>query len=149
MRTFRLKKFALDRPVVLSEETGRERGSEVFSVVTFPRRTITGRDRITRRRISWAESPSEGVVGYRLYWAANGSVGYDSDFVDVGRVTAVILPDDVPSFPRVTGQVEIGITAVSRSGNESDMCIVAVFFDFTRPDMPLNLKIEAMKGEGC
>jgi hypothetical protein len=73
-------------------------------------------------------------------------VDYGSRFADVGEVTALVLPDDVPSFPRVTGQMEIGITSVGRSGNESDMLVVSAFFDFSRPDAPLNVKLEEVEG---
>ena len=144
MRTFRLKKYVPDRPLVLSEKGGHGREPEVSREITCPSRIIEGRDRVKRRKISWDASPSPDVIGYRVYWAANESVSYDSDFVDVGQVTAIVLPDDVPSFRRVTGQVEIGITALSRSGNESDMGIVEAFFDFTRPGMPLHLRIEML-----
>lgn len=148
MRTFRLKKLVLNRPAVLGEETGRGADSEAFGVISGPSRSITGRDRITRRRISWDASPSPGVAGYRIYWAVNKGVGFDSDFGEVGRATSLILPDDVPSFPLVTGRMEIGITARSRSGNESDMCIVAAFVDFTRPDMPMNVRLDAKFNSG-
>ena len=72
-------------------------------------------------------------------------VDYDSSFADVGDVTVLVLPDDIPSFPLVAGPVEIGITAVGGSGNESDMRVLSVFVDFTRPDVPLNVKLEDME----
>jgi hypothetical protein len=158
MRTFRLKKLVLKRPVVLGGETGLGSDSGAFGVIPGSSRIIAGRDRMNRKRISWDASPSPDVVGYRIYWAANKIVDFDSDFGDVGHVTSLTLPNDVPAFPRVTGRMEIGITALSRSGNESDMCTVAVFVDFARPHTPMNLKIEgkfgfgdgeAMKEAGC
>ncbi|MBN2033830.1 MAG: hypothetical protein JW836_11180 [Deltaproteobacteria bacterium] len=143
MRTFRLKRLILDRPVVLEGEAGLRRESEILSVVADRVRTVTGADRMKRRRVSWNPSLSPDVVGYRIYWAVNKSVSYDADFSNVGCTTSLILPDDVPHFPLTVGRVEIGITALNRSGNESDMTIVAAFIDFSRPDVPLNLKIEA------
>jgi hypothetical protein len=148
MKTFRLRKFLLAQPIVLSEKTGRGPDSAISGVFTGSARTIEGRDRISRKRISWNPSSSPGVSGYRIYWAVNGKVGYDSDFADVGLVTALRLPDDVPSFPHVTSPMEIGVTALSRSGNESDMTIVSAFVDFARPEMPCNLKIRNMKEAG-
>jgi hypothetical protein len=144
MRTFRLKKYVPDRPLFLSEMSRHGREPEVSGHIIGPSRIIEGGDRVRRRKISWDLSPSPDVIGYRVYWAVNERVSYHSEFADVGLVTAIVLPDDVPSFRRVTGQVEIGITAVSRSGNESDMGIVEAFFDFTRPGMPLHLRIETI-----
>jgi hypothetical protein len=129
---------------MLGGESARSRDSEALTATAGPSRIIEGGERVRRRKISWDPSPSPDVIGYRVYWAVNESVSYESDFVDVGQVTAIVLPDDVPFFRRLTGQVEIGITAVSRSGNESDMGIVEAFFDFTRPGMPLHLRIETL-----
>jgi len=109
-----------------------------------PSRIIEGGDRVRRRRISWDPSPSPDLAGYRIYWAVNERVGYGSDFADVGQATAIVLPDDVPAFPRMKGHMEIGVTAVSMGGNESDMAVAEAFMDFTRPGMPHNVKIEAV-----
>jgi hypothetical protein len=129
---------------MLGGESARSRDSEALTATAGPSRIIEGGERVRRRKISWDPSPSPDVIGYRVYWAVNESVSYESDFVDVGQVTAIVLPDDVPFFRRLTGQVEIGVTTVSRSGNESDMGIVEAFFDFTRPGMPLHLRIETL-----
>jgi hypothetical protein len=149
MRAFRLKRHVPEEPMILGGETGLGRDSEVLRAVAGPSRISEGRDRVRKRRISWDPPPSPEVIGYRMYWALNQNVSYNSQFIYIGQKTALILPDDVPSFPRVAGQMEIGITALSRSGNESDMCIVKACMDFTRPGMTSNLKIETMKGEGC
>ena len=58
---------------------------------------------------------------YRLYWAQEGDLDYTSDNADLGPVSEVLLPDDVPSFPLIRGEIHLGITAISESGNESDM----------------------------
>jgi len=130
---------------MLDGECARSRDSEALTATAGPSRIIEGGDRVRRRKISWDPSPSLDVIGYRMYWAVNEKVGYHSEFADVGLATALLLPDDVPVFPRMRGKMEIGVTAVSRSGNESDMGIVEAFFDFTRPGMPLHLRIENMK----
>ena len=144
MRTFRLKRFVPDRPVTLSVETARGRDSEAFTAMAVLSRIIEGGNRVRRRKISWDPSHVPDLAGYRVYWAVNERVGYGSDFADVGQATAIVLPDDVPAFPRMRGHMQIGVTAVSREGNESDMCVVEAFMDFTRPERPSNLKIEAL-----
>jgi hypothetical protein len=98
--------------------------------------------KIRKRRIRWEPSPSTEVISYRLYWSEVGAVDYDSHFQEVGNVTQVILPDDVPSFPLNAGEIEIGITAITGTGNESDFVRVSVRFDFTVPGAPKNLIIE-------
>ena len=97
---------------------------------------------VARKKISWEASPSPSVVGYRVYWAVGKRVTYASPFVDVGHSTSFTLPDDVPYFPLVAGRVEIGVTSVSRSGNESDMPVLSASFDFIRPTAPVGLKLE-------
>jgi len=82
-----------------------------------------------KKRIRWDRSPSPSVVVYRLYWAVVGEVSYDSEFIDILDGTEVILPDRVPSLHHVHGEVALGITAVNRVGNESDMVRCSVNLD--------------------
>lgn len=138
MRTFRLRQFEVRRPVAPLAEGLR---------VVRPSKTIKGMGGVTKKKLSWDASSSPAVVGYRVYWEVDRHVDYDSTFADVGGVTVLVLPDDIPSFPRVTGQMQIGITSLSRSGNESDMRVLSVFIDFTRPEAPLNVKIEDIERE--
>jgi hypothetical protein len=98
--------------------------------------------RIRKRRIHWEASSSPEVAKYRLYWSEDGSVGYTSRFVDVGRVTEVVLPDEVPDFPMMKGGVTFGITAFNEAGNESDITEVSAQIDFVVPDAPMNVVIE-------
>lgn len=100
--------------------------------------------KIKKRRLRWQTSPSRGVVGYKLYWAVEGEVNYDSNSAMIGNVGEIILPGEVPSFPLVKGPVEIGITAVNEIGNESDMTKVSCPFQFAVPDAPANLALEAV-----
>src|SRR5512137_2121463 len=90
------------------------------------RKTVS---KIKKKRIRWSRSPSLNVVGYRLYWAVLGEVGYDSEFIDIGDRTEVILPDQVLPLHHVRGEVALGITALNRNGNESDMVKFTVNFD--------------------
>ena len=98
--------------------------------------------KIRKRRIRWDPSSSEGVISYRLYWSLNGAVDYDSESAELGKVTQVALPDDVPSFPLIEGEVELGITAVTQAKNESDFVRFTANLDFLVPEPPKNPKLE-------
>jgi len=98
--------------------------------------------KIKRKRIRWYRSPSTEVVKYRLYWSAEGEVDYDSQYVELGNVADAILPDDIPSFPLITGTVYMGITALSQAGNESDMTKISASLDFTVPEAPHQIWVE-------
>jgi hypothetical protein len=96
--------------------------------------TLMTRDRKTvskakKKKIRWSRSSSPNVAGYRLYWAISGDVGYDSEFVDIGDRREIILPDQVQPLVHVRGRVALGITALSREGNESDMARFSIHFD--------------------
>ena len=92
-----------------------------------------------KKRIRWSRSPSPNVVGYRLYWSVAGEVGYDSEFIDNGDRTEVILPDQVRPLHHVRGEVALGITALNRDGNESDMVRFSVHFDSPVQGVPAGL----------
>jgi nitrogen fixation-related uncharacterized protein len=100
--------------------------------------------KIRKRKVRWNPSNAAGVVGYRLYWAVGEEADYESEFADIGNVTEVILPDEVPSFPTVAGDIELGVTAVDHIGNESDMAKFSAPFDFTAPDAPTDLVVETI-----
>jgi hypothetical protein len=99
--------------------------------------------KIKKRRLRWSPSISPTIIGYKLYWAEEGGVGYHSGCAFVGNVAELILPEQVPSFPLVGGPIELGITAVNEIGNESDMVTFTVPFQFSVPDPPSNLCMEA------
>ena len=87
--------------------------------------------------------PSETPdVAYRLYWATCRPVAHSLDYVDLGTVTEVTLPDDIPSFPRVAGKIVLGVSAVGPSGNESEITTITADIDFTIPRAPRNFRIE-------
>ena len=100
--------------------------------------------RVRKRKVHWDASNGLGVVGYKLYWAVGKEVNYDSDFADLGNVTEVILPDDVPSFPIDAGDIELAVVAVDHIGNESDMTKLYAPFGFTAPDAPTGLTLETL-----
>ena len=101
--------------------------------------------KVKKRRLLWEPSTSSNVIGYKLYWAEEGEVTYDSPCAMIGNVAEVVLPDQVPSFPIVKGSIELGITAVNEIGNESDMMIFATPFQFSVPDAPTSPRLEVLK----
>ena len=100
--------------------------------------------KVQKRKIHWNASNSPGVVGYKIYWTVGKGVNYDSNFAEVGNVTEVILPDEVPSFPIAVGNMELGVVAVDHIGNESDMTKLYAPFGFTAPDAPTGLTLETI-----
>lgn len=96
--------------------------------------------KIRKRTVRWETSADAGK--YRFYWSWKGPVGYDSDFVEIENKTLVILPDEIPSFPKIAGEIELGITAVNAVGNESDITKARVHVDFTVPEAPKALTVE-------
>jgi hypothetical protein len=101
--------------------------------------------KVKKRRLLWEPSTSSNVIGYKLYWAEEGKVNYDSPCALIGNVTEVVLPERVPSFPIVKGSMELGITAIDEVGNESDMMIFATPFQFSVPDAPTSPRLETLK----
>ena len=100
--------------------------------------------KVRRKKVSWNHSFGPNVVGYKLYWALDDGISYDSDCVDVGYVTEVILPDGVDSFPLVDGEVDLGVTAVNEGGNESDIATLSTPFQFSAPKAPTGLLVETI-----
>ena len=100
--------------------------------------------RVNKKRVRWQPSKSPDVLKHRLYWARSGEVNYNSDCVELGDVTEVILPDDIPSFPLIAGDIELGVTAIDQAGNESDITKLNVFINFRVPEAPQNLEVEDM-----
>jgi hypothetical protein len=134
----------------LVQNPPRESGSGVqaklswFKTLADARKEVRELGRIRRKRIRWEPSSDAGVTGYRLYWSKDGDVSYDSDHIDLGLVTEVILPDGIPSFPLVASEIGLGITAFNEAGNESDMTKTAATINFLTPDAPRDLLVEDM-----
>jgi hypothetical protein len=100
--------------------------------------------KMKKRKLCWKASESRQVVGYRLYWAEGGEVGYDSPFVALGNVTEVILPDDVNGFSHKGGPIEFGVAAVDELGNESDLTTFKASYQFNIPLAPEGMWIEPL-----
>ena len=101
--------------------------------------------KVKNRRLLWEPSTSPNVIGYKLYWAEEGEVNYDSPCAMIGNVAEVVLPEQVPSFPLVKGAIKLGITAINEIGNESDMILFASPFQFSVPDAPTSPRLEALR----
>jgi len=100
--------------------------------------------KMKKRKLCWKASKSQQVVGYRLYWAESGEVGYDSPFAALGNVTEVVLPDDVKGFSHKDGPIEFGVAAVDELGNESDLATFQASYQFNIPLAPEGLWIETL-----
>ena len=101
--------------------------------------------KIKRRRLKWVASSSRQVVGYKLYWSENGELNYDSQWVMLGNVTEVVLPDDVKPFTPNGGPIELGVTAVDELGNESDMVTMTAPYQFNIPKPPDDLYLQKLE----
>ena len=97
--------------------------------------------KIKSRKVRWEPSSTPGVK-YRLYWSIGGEVDYDSDHADMGSVTQINLPGDILAFPFTSGRCELGISAISEAGNESELTKATVQLDFTVPEAPKDLTVE-------
>ena len=100
--------------------------------------------KIKKRKLSWIESDSSQVIGYKLYWSENGAVDYDSKCAMLGNVTEIVLPDDVESFKPNGGPVKFGVTAVDELGNESDMITLQAPYQFNVPRPPDDLYLQKL-----
>ena len=100
--------------------------------------------KIKKRKLSWIESGSSQVIGYKLYWSDSGIVDYDSECVMLGNVTEIVLPDDVKSFKPNGGPVKLGVTAVDELGNESDMVTLTAPYQFNVPEPPDDLYLQKL-----
>jgi PilZ domain len=110
---------------------------------TISIRASEGMGKIKSRKVRWEPSSTPEVV-YRLYWSCGGGVDYNSYYADLGDLTEIVLPDDIPSFPLTAGTFELGISAINQAGNESELIKAVVHLDFFIPEPPKNLMVEAV-----
>jgi hypothetical protein len=98
-------------------------------------------EKIRSKIARWQPSETPEVK-YRLYWATCKPVTHNLDYADVGAVTEVTLPDDIPTFPLVSGKIVLGVSARNPSGSESEITAITGQIDFTIPGAPGNLRVE-------
>jgi len=94
--------------------------------------------KIRKYKLSWEASDSQKITGYKLYWSMTEEVSYDSKFIDVGDATEIILPSDIILSG---GPVMIGIAAIDKDGNESDITTLAEPYQFYFPEAPVGLSL--------
>jgi hypothetical protein len=94
--------------------------------------------KLKKKKICWEGPGSCAPLKYRLYWAADGGVGYGSNYIELQDVTEVILPDAIPIFWSTAQDVQFGISAVNEAGNESDITELSARLDFSIPKSPKN-----------
>ena len=97
--------------------------------------------RLKKKKIRWERPENSEAVKHRVYWAIDGSVTYDSDYIEVQDVAEVILPDAIPALPVKAQRVQLGISAINDSGNESDITVFNSALDFSIPEAPKNLLV--------
>jgi len=72
-----------------------------------------------------AGSPSETpAVSYRFLLGHMQSHQHNLCCEDVGTVTKIILPHDIPTFPLIAAKMVLGVSAISHSGAESEITTV-------------------------
>lgn len=101
--------------------------------------------KIVKRRIRFVPSADADVVSYRVYWnVGGGAVDYNTpNFADFPSTKSqIIVPDELPALASVDDDVTIGVSSVDDIGNESDITIVMVPFDFAAPSAPTGLVVE-------
>lgn len=81
--------------------------------------------KVRKCKLRWKASGSPHVVGYKIYWSKSDRLSYDCKCVEVGNVTEAYLPDLLKDTHLAGEPVMLGITAVDRYGNESDMATLA------------------------
>jgi Tfp pilus assembly protein PilZ len=106
---------------------------------------VTRVGKVKSKRLAWDRSLSDKVTRYRVYWSKDGGIDYGSHYVELGNVAQVTLPDDIPSFPLASGEIELGVSAISEAGNESEITKIKVSIDFIVPEPPKNLRLEDLQ----
>ena len=94
--------------------------------------------KIRKYKLSWEASDSKNVIGYKLYWSKGKEVNYDSEYMDLINLTEIILPDDVPFSD---SPIMLGITAIDRYGNESDITAIPEPYQSQVPKAPVGLSL--------
>ncbi len=97
--------------------------------------------KIKKCKLSWKPSDSGPNVEYRLYWSNVTPVGYDSNFIELGNITEVDLPDILKAHESLGGSIYIGISAVDKWENESDIITLSEPYKFSAPAAPADLAL--------
>jgi hypothetical protein len=98
--------------------------------------------KIRKCKLSWNTSDSDHIVGYKLYWSTGNKVSYDSNFIELGKVREVNIPDVLEHVPSIGESIFFGIAAVDKNGNESDITTLAEAFTLTAPPAPVDFFLD-------
>lgn len=98
--------------------------------------------KIRKCKLSWNTSDADHIVGYKLYWSTNNAVSYDSNFIELGNVREVNIPDILEYVPPVGESILFGITALDKNGNESDITRLAEAYTLTAPPAPIDFSLD-------
>ena len=101
--------------------------------------------KIKRLKLSWKPSASEQIVGYKLYWSKDDTINYDSDFIELGNVCEVIIPDVFKYPPPQNISLRLGISAFDIAGSESDIVILTENYQVTVPKAPSDLFLSRLE----
>ena len=100
--------------------------------------------RIRKHKLSWKPSGSCPVVGYRLYWSNETPVSYDSNFIKLGNIIEVNLPDILLGVAPSEGSFNLGISALDEAGNESDIIFLPESYHLSVPSAPVDLVLTTL-----
>lgn len=94
--------------------------------------------------LSWKPLDSEQIDGYKLYWSREKSLGYDADHIQLGNVSEICLPDVFTETPPLGDPIMLGIVAVDKDGNESDIALLAEPYRAVAPPAPADLSLKPL-----
>ena len=100
--------------------------------------------RMKKHKLSWKPSESQLVIGYRLYWSKGTPVNYNSNFIDLGNVNEINLPDIISNNVPLGESINLGISALDESGNESDITILPEPYQLSMPSAPKGLALTTL-----
>ena len=90
------------------------------------------------KHIAFAPSPSEDVVGYRMYYCSESDELTDeSAFIDVGNRTELDIPGEFDQLSQLDGLYKLAMVAYDEEGNFSESGPELVIpLDFVPPEPP-------------
>ena len=104
--------------------------------------------RMRKHKLSWKPSESKRVIGYRLYWSKGTPVNYTSNFVELGNVNEINLPDILSGGVPLGESIHLGISALDESGNESDITLLPEPYQLSMPAAPQGLALTTLDDFG-
>lgn len=100
--------------------------------------------KIRKCKLSWKPSESDLMVGYKLYWSNGNQVNYGSNFIKLGNKNEVNLPDVLIGIVPPGETIFLGISAVDKMGNESDIISLSEPYKFSAPPEPADLALATL-----